>query len=348
MLSKESSNVINLLKCMMCISVVYIHSQIVNRYTGGVIHCNTGIYERFQHCFANTFLDHTCVPLFFCISGYLFFLNKPSGNLTDYFKGKLSKRINSLLVPYIIANLITIMVLYLLSSFRGNDPLVGYGNILNAIIGNHSEHSLPIDAPLWYLRNLIAIVLLSPVIFYTLRYIRYVFLLILTASWLFLDINLFHIWVDSDILFFSIGAYLALREYDLITLLKPNSYGYLYVLLYGIILYWTEQTENAYLLKISTLVSFPAWISLAYYLSKIFYIKVSSFFVTSTFFVFMYHYYLPQFFKAIFFHFFPYTNVSMFVAFALIPVLVTFVLTLFYYCFNKKCNRLASLMVGGR
>ena len=329
---------------------VYISSiyTLADCCSGGVIYCNTEIYEQFQHFFANTFLDHTCVPLFFCISGYLFFLNKPSGNLTDYFKGKISKRFKSLFVPYIIANLITIAMLYMLSIYSGNDPLGGYGNIFNAIIGNHSKHSLPIDAPLWFLRNLMAIVLLSPAIFYALKYIRYAFLLILTAFWLIFDINLFHIWVDSDMLFFSIGAYLAMREYDLITLLKPNSYGYLYVLLYGIILFWTEQTENAYLLKISTLASFPAWISLAYYFSKIIHIKVSSFFVTSTFFVFLYHYYLPPFFKALFFHFVPYTNASMFVAFALTPLLVTFVLTLLYYCFNKYCNRLASLMVGGR
>lgn len=45
------------------------------------------------------------VPLFYLISGYLFFLKMPEG--IHSIPGKLRKRVRTLLIPYIIANILT-------------------------------------------------------------------------------------------------------------------------------------------------------------------------------------------------------------------------------------------------
>ena len=50
------------------------------------------------------------------VSGYLFFLKNDSFTLDDY-KGKISKRIKSLLVPYLIWNVIIFFVYLTVQTF---------------------------------------------------------------------------------------------------------------------------------------------------------------------------------------------------------------------------------------
>ena len=50
-----------------------------------------------------TAVTEICVPLFFVLSGYLFFLNCPDKPTARYFGNKLKRRIFTLLIPYLIA-----------------------------------------------------------------------------------------------------------------------------------------------------------------------------------------------------------------------------------------------------
>ena len=51
-------------------------------------------------------LTEICVPLFFVISGYLFFRNTPEKPQPKWFWEKYKSRFFSLLIPYLIANII--------------------------------------------------------------------------------------------------------------------------------------------------------------------------------------------------------------------------------------------------
>lgn len=104
-------------------------------------------------------ITEVCVPLFFLISGYLFFQNKKCFN-TEFFIDKIRKRIRSLLIPYLIANIVTLLIallpIYLhLPSFVKHVDLC---NILRVLTIQ------PIDAPLWFIRDLICLVFLSPIV----------------------------------------------------------------------------------------------------------------------------------------------------------------------------------------
>ena len=50
-----------------------------------------------------TAITEICVPLFFVLSGYLFFLNCPEKPTAGYFGAKLKRRVFTLLIPYLIA-----------------------------------------------------------------------------------------------------------------------------------------------------------------------------------------------------------------------------------------------------
>ena len=108
-----------------------------------------------------------CVPVFFVLSGYLFFRGVERFSPRIY-KEKLCRRVRSLLVPYLLWNLIAAGTLFVKAKFlgypgfgvvtaHGIDPerfLCGFWNLTDGF---------PYEFAFWFIRNLIVIVVLSPV-----------------------------------------------------------------------------------------------------------------------------------------------------------------------------------------
>ena len=65
----------------------------------------------------------------------------------------------------------------------------------------------PLLCPLWYIRNLFIMCVLSPLFYYLIRYLREVFLLSVLGWWLTLNHNAF---IPQTILFFGLGAYFSI------------------------------------------------------------------------------------------------------------------------------------------
>ncbi len=112
-----------------------------------------------------------CVPMYFVISGFLMFQNVDKLDWTTY-KSKLKSRFRSLVVPYLLWNIIGAIV------FLAKVYLFGYPGF--EVVKNGSFHVLefirgfwnvegtggsPFDFPLWFIRDLIILVLLSPILY---------------------------------------------------------------------------------------------------------------------------------------------------------------------------------------
>lgn len=130
-------------------------------------------------------LTGVAVPMFFLLSGILFF--KGVGSVKDCLP-KMKKRVRSLLVPYVIWNVIFVLwylILQNLPVFGGyiNNDIVG--KVFSPDIGSDIYELLlkPVNFPLWFLRDLMIMVALSPVLFYLIKYLKWgAPLLILLAS----------------------------------------------------------------------------------------------------------------------------------------------------------------------
>lgn len=96
------------------------------------------------------------VPCFFLISGYFFFKSSGSFDIPTYV-GKLRKRIMTLLVPYILWNVLSVLG-EMVRSFAHGSGFV-FPDLLYCLWTG------PANYPFWYVRDLIALVLLSPVFF---------------------------------------------------------------------------------------------------------------------------------------------------------------------------------------
>ena len=111
-----------------------------------------------------------CVPLFFVMSGYLFFRNTPERPSVGWFRNKIQSRFFTLLIPYLIANIIAWLCYFF--------AIREVPSMVSGFLGDKWKNPLfvfwtgPINLSLWFIRELILLVLLSPLIYFLLRYRR--------------------------------------------------------------------------------------------------------------------------------------------------------------------------------
>ena len=166
-------------------------------------------------------LGEGAVPAFFLISGFLFFWNVERLDRSTYVS-KLRRRIRTLLLPYLLWNLIYIMLLLIPMIWES----VRQGCIsvqLERFSAENSFFSLfwsgpkgyPANVPLWFVRDLMVMGLASPVVWLLARKLRWIFPLLIAVLWL------QKTWVGmlglqpASLCFFSLGAWMGIRKMDL-------------------------------------------------------------------------------------------------------------------------------------
>lgn len=187
----------------------------------------------------------TAVPLFFLMSGYLFFLNF-HWSITNY-KKKINSRLKTLLIPFLFWNFLTLL-LYALAQYLpvtkiyfsgANEPISTFGlyDYLNAIIG---IDRMPISYQFWFIRDLIVVILLTPVISIAVKRAPVIILFLIFTLWFF---NLWPIYVPSiaALFFFYVGAYFANANTSLFSL---DRFGLLILPSYLIILFIDVLTKE--------------------------------------------------------------------------------------------------------
>lgn len=157
------------------------------------------------------------VALFSLITGYFFFYKLQSFDSTTYFV-ELKKRFHSLLIPYLLWNLIAIAALFSKNEIAlrlGVDW--GFNAQEYHFIQVYSLWELimsPANNPLWYIRDIIYLTLLSPLIYLIVknRKVGLGLLVLALAASVLPMLRLGHI-----PLFFTIGAYLGFHKESIIT-----------------------------------------------------------------------------------------------------------------------------------
>ena len=167
------------------------------------------------------------VPIYFLISAYLFFYSFNGWKWSEY-NGKLNRRFFSLLVPYLLCNLFTIIFYYLVHRIASGFISPDFENVehfgMMEWIGAfwNKTDGRPIAYQLWFLRDLMIMNVFAPVFFLILNgrigNISIVFI-ILNAVF-----GVTNIQPLNSITWFSIGAYLALHNIDVVHLLKNSRY----------------------------------------------------------------------------------------------------------------------------
>lgn len=216
-IDNESSIRLRLLNFPLIVGVAYIHAYpTAIGFAGGTL----GTHDiNFLTDFVRTLISQgvarLSVPLFFLMSGYLF-----CAGFKWSWRGygrKLTTRVKTLLVPYLFWTMLGVAIAYLgqsipaVRAYFTDGPLIAdYSafRLINAVLGMTSA---PESYHFWFIRDLMLLMILSPLLVVILRYaamafFAVVFILWITAQW--------PIYTPDavGVLFFSVGCYLGMKE----------------------------------------------------------------------------------------------------------------------------------------
>ena len=195
-----------------------------------------GVENTFWYSALNRSLPQFAVPTFFFMSGFLFFRNINGDWDWKLYKSKLKSRFHSLFIPYLLWNILAYsadLVYFIIKGYFTKDysqAMEYWGTLSPNIfwnvhpIGTHSQnwfggfagYSAPVDLPLWYLRDLIVLVIIAPVIWFLLKKTNGWVLAVLFFTYI------SRVWVPlsgfgmTSMFFFSTGAYLGMKQIDVI------------------------------------------------------------------------------------------------------------------------------------
>lgn len=345
----------------MALMILLLHSSFMHELKNGVSifeGWNQPIYRTLDAIFVGN-ITNIAVPLFFMVSGYLFFLKNDSFTLDDY-KGKISKRIKSLLVPYLIWNVIIFFVYLTVQTFV---PSMASGRTKMIVDYTLSDYlssfwsmsyvydggmNGPIDNPLWFVRDLMAMCVLSPIVYYMIKYLK----ALLPVALVLLFIS--NVWEGvpglsiSALAFFSLGAYLGMNKIKFAEIsLKILSYTVgLYVLLLIMILAaevpaWLHLGRLEIVIGIVMSCSIASWACTKGW-------KISTFLTGSTFFVFASHCELLKVFIRLTSRLNVQNDLFYCVMYFVCPLLTLSILLIVYKVLRKYMPQVATMLSGGR
>ena len=205
-------DVIRQLRFPMIVLVTFAHSygEITEGFSLLTSEWNT--YEFLKLLVSQT-LVKVAVPVFFIMSGYLFFANVEKWSLKVY-KSKIIRRIKTLLTPYLIWNLLMAVKL---KTFSWN-IIWGFwcpAGIQTDWFGQEQWMTAPANMPLWFLRDLIVVSLLTPIIYILVRKFGSWLMALLTILYLSGICAFFPGLSAYAVYFFTFGAFFSIRRMNM-------------------------------------------------------------------------------------------------------------------------------------
>lgn len=354
-----TSKVISFLRLPLIIAVVFIHSSPHAVKIGGTLlvdMSDLGIYGIISTLLSQR-IARIAVPLFFFISGYLFFGKGPFSE-SVYIK-KLKKRSRTILLPYLIWNVAVIFMSLMIQIFSpgilsGDHKLVVDWSVSDWLLSfwNYSE-GYPICFQFWFLRDLMVVMLFSPIIFYGIKYLKKYWVIILGVLWIAIDLPEGKIpgFTLCSFFFFSFGAYYSINKLNFVDimwhLMKPSIIAY--IILCTVSLFFRETKWIHYINQINIVIGIVAVISMTnYYIQKGKW-KVNTFLSESSFFIYAYHATLLGLIvkfsvKVIL----PTTNAEMIIIYFIVPIITILLGLGIYYILKRYLPTFTSIITGGR
>ena len=219
------SKTISFIRFPLIVLIVYIHNQGMGTPLGevSISWANFSDIDAYNllRLVITEVIARAAVPAFFILSGYLFFFGKTSFSRETWLKA-LKKRFWTLFVPFVLWNIIaaclarianTSINLNVVSIFLNNCNPSGWTDFF----GKQHNFYFPLNVPLWYIRDLIILCIVSPLIFCSIKYVPKVFgvflffLAVTGYNFDFAGINY------NSLVFFGIGAYFGIYQINILS-----------------------------------------------------------------------------------------------------------------------------------
>lgn len=327
------------------------------------------IFNLFRVCISKV-LTHICVPTFFFISGYLFFVGMERWNYKKYIE-KIKRRCHTLLIPFIIWNTISILVSLIVifhnNSWKGFIDFFEKNRYLHLYwdchwwnlertnwLGGEDPASSPFLVPLWFLRDLIIVTLCSPIIYNLIKRTKVFFLLTLFICYIsgvFIPIPGFS---AMAFLFFSFGAYVCINNINIMSL-SPKYVYIIYMITVALLIICTclnghDTPLGNYIYPLFVVSGFISLINLAksFVENKIF--RIPLYFSKSSFFIYLSHTILIiKYTQKLISHFIVKDNVlCMFIGYLATPIITISICVCIYWFLDRYLPSFCSVLTGNR
>lgn len=348
------SKTISWLRFPMIVGIVLLHTFILNRPVAGhvVTADDNPYFATFEHI-AKSDLGEMAVPLFFFISGFLFFYQVEKWN-KDVYVRKLKSRFRTLVVPYFLWNTIFLLYVALLGwvmpslltykvSFLSMSPtevLNSYWDLSQGLI------------PLWFVRDLIIINLFAWFIYWLLKP-KFGIIVIFVLCVLFLSAKWHYIpGIGLRSLFpYMLGAWFSIHKCNYISILKPYRYWLLAALVIFVIVdtcFWKSGNNNFTVNRICLLcglMTVPLFVAKGLERGVM---RLRKWKEESSFFIYVFHMFIVHLPFLLLARVVPLNDLTASVLQIGIPILVAYICVAIYLILKKIMPSVMRVAVGGR
>jgi surface polysaccharide O-acyltransferase-like enzyme len=169
-------------------------------------------------CFLQYFIAHKitqiAVPLFFAMTGYLYFLKMDLivVSKTQFFIDNSKKRLRTIVLPFVLWCLIWFAFLFILQQLPFLNTLFSQPLYRMRLLDQFTNLFItPVNYPFWFLRDLILLFAFSPIIYISIKYLNsFALVLYLLLSYFYnnmFTINGANVFLYLPLFYFALGAF---------------------------------------------------------------------------------------------------------------------------------------------
>lgn len=250
-LDSRQFTLIKAMRFPLIVLVVFAHSlgfgnvEITNELSGW------NVYHFFSEMVSHNFA-RIAVCWFYTFSGYLLFRNLKDGEFSfSWVLGKWKKRVNSLLIPYLIWNLMVIVATIIKSwAFVklgfGEDEGMTYVRKLDVV---NWFWSGPANFPLYFMRDLMLMSILAPLWYFVVKRFKWLSLILLIAAYA-SPLNP-SLPAMRAIFFFGVGTWMGIYRVNMLQLCRSIKWPAAVIAVITLLVasYWNSSAYHEWLLR---------------------------------------------------------------------------------------------------
>lgn len=352
-MTKLTSSAISAVRFPLIVAVVMLHTYLIDKPYAGKVWIASGDFPTFDiFChFVQYDLANVSVSLFFIMSGYLFFQTR-AFTFAAY-KNKISRRFRSLFIPYFLWNTLYILYVALIGLVHPAflTDKISFTNMNIGQIANAYWDLSQGLIPLWFIRDLMIINLIAPVIYFFIKKFGPLLPIILLVLWVMQK----YVWIPGIGMrcsaFYVLGAYAGMNSDKTERLL--DRFGNMFIVISFLLfvvetVLWYNGISNVHYYQFCLAVGaigffcfFRRGVSLGH-------IKVNKFLAEGSFFVFVFHMFVLKAPLLLCARFVPANTITGILALLIIPLLTSAICLLVYYAMHRTLPKVTKVLMGAR